>query len=123
MEEVQVERRLAAILVADIAGDSCLMAEDEAATVTAIKGHQAVVLPRGAHPGHRGGRHPGGVPQRPASGRMCRRHSAHDGLNIAARIQALAYLEKACALDPTVPEIWTNLGVAYQRAALCGWSP
>src|SRR5215831_12512796 len=45
MEEVQVERRLAAILVADIAGYSRLMAEDEAATVTAIKGHQAVVLP------------------------------------------------------------------------------
>ena len=36
---------LAAILVADIAGYSRLMAEDEAATVTAIKGHQVVVLP------------------------------------------------------------------------------
>ena len=45
MEEVQVERRLAAILVADIAGYSRLMAEDEAATVAAIKGHQAIVLP------------------------------------------------------------------------------
>lgn len=45
MDETQVERRLAAILVADIAGYSRLMAEDEAATVAAIKGHQAVVLP------------------------------------------------------------------------------
>src|SRR5712691_4931421 len=45
MEEAQVERRLASILVADIAGYSRLMDEDEAATVTAIKGHQAVVLP------------------------------------------------------------------------------
>ena len=45
MDEVHVERRLAAILVADIAGYSRLMAEDEAATVTALKGHQAVVLP------------------------------------------------------------------------------
>ena len=45
MDEVQVERRLAAILVADIAGYSRLMAEDEAATVTSLKGHQAVVLP------------------------------------------------------------------------------
>jgi adenylate cyclase len=45
MDEAQVERRLAAILVADIAGYSRLMAEDEAATVAALKGHQAVVLP------------------------------------------------------------------------------
>ena len=45
MGETQVERRLAAILVADIVGYSRLMAEDEAATVAAIKGHQAVVLP------------------------------------------------------------------------------
>jgi class 3 adenylate cyclase len=58
MDEAHVERRLAAILVADIAGYSRLMAEDEAATVAALKGHQAVVLPLvdahgGAHPGHR----------------------------------------------------------------------
>jgi adenylate cyclase len=45
MNEPHVERRLAAILVADIAGYSRLMAEDEAATVVALKGHQAVVLP------------------------------------------------------------------------------
>jgi TolB-like protein/class 3 adenylate cyclase len=45
MEESHVERRLAAILVADIAGYSRLMAEDEPATVAALKGHQAVVLP------------------------------------------------------------------------------
>jgi len=45
MDEGHVERRLAAILVADIAGYSRLMAEDEAATVATLKGHQAVVLP------------------------------------------------------------------------------
>jgi adenylate cyclase len=45
MDETQVERRLAAILVADIVGYSRLMAEDEAATVAALKGHQAVILP------------------------------------------------------------------------------
>src|SRR5207249_4989696 len=53
MDEVHVERRLAAILVADIAGYSRLMAEDEAATVTALKGHQAVVLPMVAAHGGR----------------------------------------------------------------------
>jgi TolB-like protein/class 3 adenylate cyclase len=45
MGEAHVERRLAAILAADIAGYSRLMAEDEMTTVTALKAHQAVVLP------------------------------------------------------------------------------
>ena len=40
MDETPVERRLAAILVADIASYSRLMAEDEAATVAELKGHQ-----------------------------------------------------------------------------------
>ena len=40
-----INRRLAAILAADIAGYSRLMDEDEEATVAALKGHQAVVLP------------------------------------------------------------------------------
>ena len=38
-------RKLAAILAADIAGYSALMASDEARTVRDLKGHQAVVLP------------------------------------------------------------------------------
>jgi formylglycine-generating enzyme required for sulfatase activity/class 3 adenylate cyclase len=41
----KVERRLAAILAADIAGYSALMGADEEATVRDLKGHQAVVLP------------------------------------------------------------------------------
>src|SRR5262249_17450164 len=41
----------------------------------------------------------------------------------ATNDQALAYLEKARALDPTVPEIWTNLAYAHARAAAFGWSP
>ena len=45
MDEAQVERRLAAILVADIAEYGRLIVADEAATVAALKGHQAVVLP------------------------------------------------------------------------------
>jgi class 3 adenylate cyclase/pimeloyl-ACP methyl ester carboxylesterase len=43
--EPSMNRRLAAILAADIAGYSRLMGEDEEATVQALKGHQAVVLP------------------------------------------------------------------------------
>jgi TolB-like protein/class 3 adenylate cyclase len=48
-----LNRRLTAILAADIAGYSRLMGEDEAATVRALKGHQAAILPL---VGHHGGR-------------------------------------------------------------------
>jgi adenylate cyclase len=44
-EERLVNRRLAAILAADIAGYSRLMHEDEAATVRDLKAHQSVILP------------------------------------------------------------------------------
>src|SRR5688572_26734776 len=45
MPEERVERRLVAILAADIASYSALMGADEARTVRDLKGHQAVVLP------------------------------------------------------------------------------
>ena len=44
MDEAHVERRLAAILVADIAGYSRLMAEDEAATVAEAAGAKRLLL-------------------------------------------------------------------------------
>jgi adenylate cyclase len=43
--ESPMNRRLAAILAADIAGYSRLMHEDEAATVRDLKAHQSVILP------------------------------------------------------------------------------
>ena len=45
MAEERMERRLSAILAADIAGYSALMGADEARTVRDLKAHQAVVLP------------------------------------------------------------------------------
>ena len=45
MAEERMERRLSAILAADIAGYSALMGADEARTVHELKGHQSVVLP------------------------------------------------------------------------------
>src|ERR1700738_738327 len=45
MAEERMERRLSAILAADIAGYSALMGADEARTVRDLKRHQAVVLP------------------------------------------------------------------------------
>jgi class 3 adenylate cyclase len=44
-EEPSIQRRLAAILAADIAGYSRFMHEDEAATVRDLKSHQSVILP------------------------------------------------------------------------------
>jgi class 3 adenylate cyclase len=45
MAEERVERRLSAILAADIAGYSALMGADEARTVRDLKAHQAFILP------------------------------------------------------------------------------
>jgi TolB-like protein/class 3 adenylate cyclase len=45
MAQERVERRLTAILAADVADYSRLMEDDEVATVRDLKGHQAVVLP------------------------------------------------------------------------------
>src|SRR5688500_7602082 len=51
--ESPLNRRLAAILAADIAGYSRLMHEDEAATVRDLKAHQTIVLPLIARHGGR----------------------------------------------------------------------
>src|SRR5207247_10368075 len=53
-EEPSIQRRLAAILAADIAGYSRLMHEDEAATVRDLKAHQSVILPLIGRHGGRG---------------------------------------------------------------------
>jgi len=45
MAKERLERRLTAILAADIAGYSALMGADDARTVRDLKGHQAIVLP------------------------------------------------------------------------------
>ena len=50
-EELSIQRRLAAILAADIAGYSRLMHADEAATVQDLKAHQSVILPLIGHVG------------------------------------------------------------------------
>jgi len=36
--------------------------------------------------------------------------------------QAFAYLEQALALDPQVPDIWTNLSYAHTRSVVARWS-
>ena len=44
MAEERVQRRLAAILAADVVGYSRLMGEDETGTLTALKQHRAAVI-------------------------------------------------------------------------------
>src|SRR6266702_8853539 len=52
-KDTSMERRLSAIVAADIAGYSRLMGQDETATVRDLKGHQAVILLLvGRHGGH-----------------------------------------------------------------------
>src|SRR5713101_1652008 len=127
MDETHVERRLASILVADIAGYSRLMAEDEAATVTAIKGHQAIVLPMvEAH----GGRIQHTMAERnaavPPSRQMRFRIGVNfgdvmsdgvrvygDGLNIAARIQALAEPDGICVTALVREEVGARTNLAF----------
>ena len=44
MTEVRLERQLAAILVADVAGYSRLMGEDEAGTVVRLRAHRRELI-------------------------------------------------------------------------------
>jgi len=72
------ERRLSAILAADVAGYSRLMGADEEGTAQALREHRTAADPLVAQHGGRSSRPP-------ATG--C---SSSDGVNIAARIEALA---------------------------------
>ena len=116
MDETYVERRLAAILVADIVGYSRLMAEDEAATVTALKGHQSVVLPMvEAH----GGR----IQDTAGDGILAEFRSVQQAVECAIAIQR-TMAERNAAVPPARQmrfRIGVNLGdVMYDGARVYG---
>ncbi|MDP3613579.1 MAG: adenylate/guanylate cyclase domain-containing protein, partial [Rubrivivax sp.] len=90
----RVQRRLVAILAADIAGYSRLMGEDDVATVLALKGHQAVVLPTVAEFG----------------GRII--DTAGDGI-LAEYASAVAAVECACRIQQLMAA--RNVGVNEAR--------
>ena len=78
------ERRLAAILAADVAGYSRLMGRNEEETVRDLEAHQAVILPLIAKHGGAiiniaGDGDRGAIPERRARGRMRRRHPEDHG--------------------------------------------
>lgn len=81
-KELPVQRRLAAILAADIAGYSRLMHEDESATVRDLKRHQSVILPLI-------GRHGGRIIDTAGDGIMAEFPSVIGATECAVEIQTL----------------------------------
>ena len=109
-------RRLAAILAADIAGYSALVAADEEGTVRALKGHQAVVLPLVAQ-------HSGRVIDTAGDGIMAEFSSVLNALKCALAIQAVmaernADVPHSCKLQF---RIGINLGdVIFDKSRIYG---
>jgi adenylate cyclase len=91
-ENAKVDRRLAAILAADIAGYSALMGSDEARTVRDLKGHQAVGLPMIASFGGR-------VIDTAGDGILAEFASVLNAVNCAVAIQN-TMMERNASIDP-----------------------
>jgi adenylate cyclase len=81
-EDTSIQRRLAAILAADIAGYSRLMHADEPATVRDLKAHQSVILPLI-------GRHGGRIIDTAGDGILAEFHSVIGATECAVEIQTL----------------------------------
>jgi len=88
----KVNRRLAAIVAADIAGYSRLMGDDEVATVRDLQGHQAVVLPLVAEFGGR-------IIDTAGDGMLAEFRSAVAAVECATQIQ-----ERMAGRNESVPE-------------------
>jgi adenylate cyclase len=88
----RVERKLAAVLAADIAGYSGLMGADEEATVRDLKGHQSVILPMIASFGGR-------VIDTAGDGILAEFASVLNAVNCAVAIQK-TMLERNASIDP-----------------------
>jgi class 3 adenylate cyclase/pimeloyl-ACP methyl ester carboxylesterase len=116
MAEERVERRLSAILAADIAGYSALMGADEARTVRDLKGHQAVVLPM---VGEFGGR----IIDTAGDGILAEFASVVNAVKCAVAIQS-KMAERNAAIDPKGRmqfRIGVNIGdVIYDEARIYG---
>jgi adenylate cyclase len=88
----RVERKLAAVLAADIAGYSGLMGADEEATVRDLKSHQSVILPMIASFGGR-------VIDTAGDGILAEFASVLNAVNCAVAIQK-TMLERNASIDP-----------------------
>jgi adenylate cyclase len=112
----QVERRLAAVLAADIAGYSGLMGADEEATVRDLKGHQGVILPMITSFGGR-------VIDTAGDGILAEFASVLNAVNCAVAIQR-TMLERNAPIDPRrrmLFRIGVNQGdVVYDETRIYG---
>lgn len=81
MAQDQVERRLAAILVADVVGYSRMMGEDEAATLLALQEHRFALIDPTI------GQHHGRIVKVMGDGLLVEFQSVHDAVNCATAIQ------------------------------------
>ncbi|MET0875308.1 MAG: adenylate/guanylate cyclase domain-containing protein [Pseudolabrys sp.] len=116
MAEAHVERRLAAILAADIAGYSALMGADEVRTVHDLKGHQAIVLPM---VGEFGGR----IIDTAGDGILAEFPSVVNAVKCAVSIQS-EMIERNAAINPKNRmqfRVGINVGdVIYDEARIYG---
>ena len=116
MAEAHVERRLAAILAADIAGYSALMGADEVRTVHDLKGHQAIVLPM---VGEFGGR----IIDTAGDGILAEFPSVVNAVKCAVSIQS-EMIERNAAINPKHRmqfRVGINVGdVIYDEARIYG---
>jgi adenylate cyclase len=105
MAEARVERRLAAILVADVVGYSRLMAADEAGTLAALKRHRETVFdPTVAT-------HNGRIVKLIGDGTIVEFGSVVDAVNCALAVQRAGVLPDATARQPAIVlRIGINLG-------------
>jgi adenylate cyclase len=114
--EAHVERRLAAILAADIAGYSALMGADEVRTVHDLKGHQAIVLPM---VGEFGGR----IIDTAGDGILAEFPSVVNAVKCAVSIQS-EMIERNAAINPKHRmqfRVGINVGdVIYDEARIYG---
>jgi adenylate cyclase len=114
--EAHVERRLAAILAADIAGYSALMGADEVRTVHDLKGHQAIVLPM---VGEFGGR----IIDTAGDGILAEFPSVVNAVKCAVSIQS-KMIERNAAINPKHRmqfRVGINVGdVIYDEARIYG---
>src|SRR5271170_7052526 len=93
MAEARVERRLAAILAADVAGYSRLMGDDEEATLAALKAHRAALIdPKVAE-------HRGRIVKTTGDGALVEFASAVDAVRCAVAVQQ-GMAERNAAIAP-----------------------
>ena len=104
MAEARIERRLAAILAADVVGYSRLMSEDEKGTLTALQAHRSGLIDPAI------GRHHGRIVKLIGDGLLAEFASAVEAVDCAAEIQRQMAARNAGSKRPIVFRIGVHLG-------------